>query len=107
MITDANNYGEWKTRRRITGMNVAANIFVIKLGVAVGGAIIGWVLAFYGYATNSDTQPDGAVDGVIMLFTLLPALFYLLTAVSIKFYQLTADKMHAVVQDLQKGQFAG
>lgn len=32
MITDANNYGEWKTQRRITGMNVAANIFVIKLG---------------------------------------------------------------------------
>lgn len=26
MITDANNYGEWKTHRRITGMNVAANI---------------------------------------------------------------------------------
>ena len=45
MITDANNYGEWKTQRRITGMNVAANIFVIKLGVAVGGAILGWVLA--------------------------------------------------------------
>ncbi|WP_219558665.1 glycoside-pentoside-hexuronide (GPH):cation symporter, partial [Klebsiella michiganensis] len=37
MITDVNNYGEWKTQRRITGMNVAANIFVIKLGVAVGG----------------------------------------------------------------------
>lgn len=41
MITDVNNYGEWKTQRRITGMNVAANIFVIKLGVAVGGAILG------------------------------------------------------------------
>lgn len=33
MITDVNNYGEWKTQRRITGMNVAANIFVIKLGL--------------------------------------------------------------------------
>ncbi|MBL0812821.1 MFS transporter, partial [Klebsiella michiganensis] len=50
MITDVNNYGEWKTQRRITGMNVAANIFVIKLGVAVGGAILGWVLAYYHYA---------------------------------------------------------
>ena len=47
MITDVNNYGEWKTQRRITGMNVAANIFVIKLGVAVGGAILGWILAYY------------------------------------------------------------
>ena len=41
MITDANNYGEWKTQRRITGMNIAANIFVIKLGVAIGGALTG------------------------------------------------------------------
>ncbi|QMI05400.1 glycoside-pentoside-hexuronide (GPH):cation symporter [Citrobacter sp. RHB25-C09] len=106
MITDANNYGEWKTRRRITGMNVAANIFVIKLGVAVGGAIIGWVLAFYGYATNSATQSADSIQGVVFLFTLLPALFYLLTAISIKFYQLNAAKMNRVVQDLQKGQFA-
>ncbi|MGS4387852.1 glycoside-pentoside-hexuronide (GPH):cation symporter [Klebsiella oxytoca] len=52
MITDVNNYGEWKTQRRITGMNVAANIFVIKLGVAVGGAILGWILAYYHYAAK-------------------------------------------------------
>ncbi|PCQ19221.1 MFS transporter, partial [Klebsiella pneumoniae] len=53
MITDVNNYGEWKTQRRITGMNVAANIFVIKLGVAVGGAILGWILAYFHYAANT------------------------------------------------------
>ena len=52
MITDTNNYGEWKTQRRITGMNVAANIFVIKLGVAVGGAILGWVLAYFNYESG-------------------------------------------------------
>ena len=69
MITDVNNYGEWKTQRRITGMNVAANIFVIKLGVAVGGAILGWVLAYYHYAANTTVQPASAVHGVVLLFT--------------------------------------
>ena len=64
MITDVNNYGEWKTQRRITGMNVAANIFVIKLGVAVGGAILGWVLAYYHYAANTAVQPASAVQGL-------------------------------------------
>lgn len=63
MITDVNNYGEWKTQRRITGMNVAANIFVIKLGVAVGGAILGWILAYYHYAANTTVQPASAVQG--------------------------------------------
>ncbi len=67
MITDANNYGEWKTRRRITGMNVAANIFVIKLGVAVGGAILGWVLAAFDYTSGSTVQSASAVQGAALL----------------------------------------
>ncbi|MCM5900208.1 glycoside-pentoside-hexuronide (GPH):cation symporter, partial [Klebsiella pneumoniae] len=62
MITDVNNYGEWKTQRRITGMNVAANIFVIKLGVAVGGAILGWILAYFHYAANTTVQSASAVQ---------------------------------------------
>ncbi len=66
MITDVNNYGEWKTQRRITGMNVAANIFVIKLGVAVGGAILGWILAYFHYAANTTVQSASAVQGVVL-----------------------------------------
>lgn len=106
MITDANNYGEWKTRRRITGMNVAANIFVIKLGVAVGGAILGWVLAAFDYTSGSTVQSASAVQGVALLFTVIPALFYILTALSIKFYGLTEDRMNGIVTDLKNGKFA-
>ncbi|MGI3451614.1 MFS transporter [Citrobacter freundii] len=106
MITDANNYGEWKTRRRITGMNVAANIFVIKLGVAVGGAILGWVLAAFDYTSGSTVQSASAVQGVALLFTVIPALFYILTALSIKFYGLTEDRMNGIVTDLKSGKFA-
>lgn len=106
MITDVNNYGEWKTQRRITGMNVAANIFVIKLGVAVGGAILGWILAYYHYAANTAVQPASAVQGVVLLFTLVPSVFYVLTAVSIKFYGLTEKRMNGIVDDLNHGTFA-
>lgn len=87
-------------------MNVAANIFVIKLGVAVGGAILGWVLAWFNYESNSEIQSESAVQGVILLFTLIPSLFYLLTAFSIKFYDLTENVMNGIVRDLNKGEFA-
>lgn len=106
MITDANNYGEWKTQRRITGMNVAANIFVIKLGVAVGGAILGWVLAYFHYQSGVSTQSSSAAQGVMLLFTIVPAVFYVLTAFSIKFYGLNEARMNRVVDDLKKGAFA-
>ena len=105
MITDANNYGEWKTQRRITGMNVAANIFIIKLGVAIGGALTGWGLAFYGYQAGVEQQSAEAIRGVLILFTVLPAIFYLITAVSIRYYRLTEDRMNGIVADLSDGKF--
>ena len=105
MITDANNYGEWKTQRRITGMNVAANIFIIKLGVAIGGALTGWGLAFYGYQAGVEQQSAEAVRGVLILFTVLPAIFYLITAISIRYYRLTEDRMNHIVTDLSQGKF--
>ena len=105
MITDANNYGEWKTQRRITGMNVAANIFIIKLGVAIGGALTGWGLAFYGYQAGVEQQSAEAIRGVLILFTVLPAIFYLITAISIRYYRLTEDRMNHIVSDLSEGKF--
>jgi len=105
MITDANNYGEWKTQRRITGMNVAANIFIIKLGVAIGGALTGWGLAFYGYQAGVEQQSAEAVRGVLILFTVLPAVFYLITAFSIRYYRLTEARMNDIVSDLSEGKF--
>lgn len=105
MITDANNYGEWKTQRRITGMNVAANIFIIKLGVAIGGALTGWGLAFYGYQAGIEQQSAEAIRGVLILFTVLPAIFYLITAISIRYYRLTEERMNVIVTDLSQGKF--
>ncbi|PKE32823.1 MFS transporter [Rahnella sp. AA] len=105
MITDANNYGEWKTQRRITGMNIAANIFVIKLGVAIGGALTGWGLAWFGYQAGVEQQTPEAVRGVLILFTVLPAIFYLITAFSIRYYHLTEDRMNNIIDDLGNGKF--
>ncbi len=105
MITDANNYGEWKTQRRITGMNIAANIFVIKLGVAIGGALTGWGLAWFGYQAGVEQQSAEAVRGVLILFTVLPAIFYLITAFSIRYYRLTEDRMNDIIGDLRQSKF--
>lgn len=100
MIVDTNNYGEWKMKRRITGMNIAANVFIVKLGVAIGGAILGWLLAYFGYMTNVDEQSVGVINGITLLFSVIPALFYLLTAFSIKLYNLDNQRMAEIVREL-------
>lgn len=112
MITDANNYGEWKTGRRITGMNIAANIFTIKLGVAVGGALIGWGLAWFGFQSTVNGEPvqqtQETLDGILIIFTVFPAVLYSITGLYLKLkrYDLTEGKVKSIVHDLEHGRFA-
>ncbi|AUH01959.1 MFS transporter [Prodigiosinella confusarubida] len=112
MITDANNYGEWKTGRRITGMNIAANIFTIKLGVAVGGALIGWGLAWFGFQSAVDGKPiqqtQETLNGILIIFTVFPAILYLITGLYLKFkrYDLTEGKVKNIIHDLEHGRFS-
>ncbi|HBU9294210.1 TPA: MFS transporter, partial [Klebsiella pneumoniae] len=55
---------------------------------------------------NTTVQSASAVQGVVLLFTLVPSVFYVLTAVSIKFYSLTENRMNGIVDDLKHGTFA-
>ena len=48
MMADTVDYGELKTGRRITGLVFSGALFSLKLGMALGGALLGWLLAFYG-----------------------------------------------------------
>ena len=53
MMGDVADYGEWKTGRRATGTVTAAVVFALWVGLALGGAIAGWLFSFYGYVSNA------------------------------------------------------
>ena len=52
MMGDVADYGEWKTGRRATGTVTSAVVFALWVGLALGGAIAGWLLSFYGYPSE-------------------------------------------------------
>ena len=52
MMADVADYSEWRTRRRATGIVFSAIVFALKAGLGFGGAITGYLLAFYGYVPN-------------------------------------------------------
>lgn len=54
MMGDVADFGEWKFGRRTTGVIFSAVVFALKAGLGIGGAITGWLLAYYGYV-----QPVG------------------------------------------------
>ena len=101
MMADTIDYGQLKTSRRITGMVYSSVVFFIKLGIALGGAIAGWQLSYYGYQADmvqsSDTQ-----QGIVLSFTLLPAIGSLVVAMIMTRYKLNAGEMAQVQSQLCK-----
>ena len=97
---DTADYSEWKTGRRATGLVFSAASFSQKLGWAVGGAMGGWILAWFGFHPNV-AQSDAAQNGIRLMLTIIPAGFGFLSALAVKFYSLGDDVMLRIEQDLK------
>jgi len=105
MYTDTADYGEWKFGRRATGLIMSASLFALKLGVAIGGAIAGWVLAYYGFIANQ-AQTQEALSGILVLLGILTAIIGILGSVLIIFYPLNNKKMMEIENDLTERRLA-
>ena len=100
-MADTVDYGQWKTGVRTTGMVYSSIIFFIKLGLAIGGAAAGWLLAGYGYQADV-SQTEAAKQGILISFSIYPAFGSLLVALVMRWYILTQQKISQISQDLTR-----
>jgi GPH family glycoside/pentoside/hexuronide:cation symporter len=100
MMSDTVDYGEWKNRKRLTGVSFAGTLFVLKLGLALSGAAIGWTLAGCGYVAKAETQSPLTLHWIIALFTLFPAVCYALSALAAGKYRLRRAEMASIAAAL-------
>lgn len=98
-MADTVDYGHYKTGKRITGLVYSSIVFFIKLGLALGGAMAGWLLAFYDYQADA-VQTAATQHGILLSFTLLPALGSVLVAVVMRYYRLTGVRVLDIHQQL-------
>ncbi|MEW6982683.1 glycoside-pentoside-hexuronide (GPH):cation symporter [Colwelliaceae bacterium 6471] len=98
-MADTIDYGHWKTGVRITGMVYSAVVFFIKLGVAFGGAFAGWLLAYYGYQADIE-QTKATQQGILLSFTLYPAVGSILVAAIMRWYILDNQKVTQIHNEL-------
>ncbi|QQS38216.1 MAG: MFS transporter [Ignavibacteriales bacterium] len=99
MYTDAADFSEWKNKRRATGLLMAASLFALKLGLTLGGAFVGWILAYYGFVANQTQNPE-TINGIVLLMSLYPAVFGIIGAALMFFYPLTNKMMSDIEHDL-------
>ncbi len=99
-MADAVDYGQWKTGIRITGMVYSAIVFFIKMGLAMGGAIAGWLLAYYGYQADVPQSAE-TLDGLLLSFTIFPAIGSLIVAFVMRWYTLDNEKIEQIQNEIQ------
>lgn len=99
IYTDTADYSEWKNGRRATALIMAASLFALKMGVAIGGALLLWILSGYGYVENQEQTPR-ALTGIRMCMSIYPSLFAFLGAGLMLLYPLTNHRMKEIETDL-------
>jgi len=102
MAADCVEYGELKTGRRVTGLVFSGTLFALKLGVAVGGWLIGMVLELSGYHGSDTQQSRGAVAAIVLAVTLLPAIGHFFLIPIVAFYKLNRARCEEIRRLLEE-----
>ncbi len=106
MIADCIDEIEWKTGKRVDALCYSGVSLMGKIAAALtdsfGVLLIGWI----GYQTSTDPsiayapQTDATLNGFLMIYTIIPAVFVVLQMVPIFFYDLVGAKKEKVTREL-------
>ncbi len=99
MYADTADYSEWKNGRRATGLIYSSANFAQKFGWSIGGAIAGYLLAYFGFVANVTASPE-TERGIRILFSLMPAIWSFIALIALFFYQLDEKKVYDINMEL-------
>ena len=101
MLADTVEYNDWKSGIRAEGLVFSANSIGQKIGSGIGSAVLGWVLAAFGFVSSSAAQPASAISGIRVIFLYVPLVVFAIMFIILLFYKL--DKEYGyIVEDLEK-----
>jgi len=92
MYADTADYSELKTGRRATGLIYSSANFAQKFGWSIGGSIAGYLLAYFGFVANATESPE-TIQGVRVLFGIMPAIWSAIAVIALLFYHLDEKKV--------------
>ncbi len=101
MYADTADYGEWKRGRRTTGLVFSASTMSQKFGWAFGAFVALNLMSQVGFVPN-EAQSQDSLNGLLLLFSLIPAAFGILSIILILLYPLNDEKVDQIVSELEQ-----
>ena len=109
MIADCVDEIEYKTGKRSEGLAYAGYGLFSKIASALTKGFGPWLLyTWSGYMVSTDAnvayvqQTDGTLNKMLMIYTIIPAVFVLLQGVPILFYDMVGEKKEMITKALQE-----
>lgn len=96
LVPEVVTFGEYTTGRRIAAIVNAIMCLFLKAGMAFGGVIPGFVLAWVGFNAQAEAQSLIAEQGILWLVTIIPAILLMLGIFVISQYELSDEKMDEI-----------
>ena len=108
MYADVSDYAEYRFKTASTGLIFSSSSMAQKFGGAIGGAATMWLLAAFGYITDSNItqaadfagQPTQALACLRYLMSFIPAGISLLAVIVVSFYPLSETRMRDIEAQL-------
>lgn len=101
MYADCADYSELKTGNRATGLIFSSSSMSQKFGWAIGSAITGWLLAYFGFQANV-IQSEETIRGIRLFLSFLPVIGTVLSVIFISMYPLSEKKMEEITKNLEQ-----
>lgn len=100
MIIECADFNEWKGSQRMEGTLSSVTSFATKIGSALGAGVLGMLLSISGYIGDADLIPDSAVNMIRHLYSTIPAVLWLIVALSLLLYKLD-KKMPQIREEIE------
>jgi GPH family glycoside/pentoside/hexuronide:cation symporter len=92
MTADVCDLDELNTGKRREGIFGAIYWWMVKLGFAIAGLLSGFIMSYVGFAPDAETQPEGAVTGLRMFFSIVPIAGTLIAMWIMRDYDVTEER---------------
>lgn len=96
LVPEVISFGEYTTDKRISGIVNALTGIFYKAGMALGGVVPGLVLALVGFKKESEVQTGFALEGILWLVSVIPAILLIVAMLIIAKYELTDEKIDEI-----------